>query len=40
MLPAAYIPDDGPVDEPEEEVKDPDEPAAFNPNPAARQIPQ
>lgn len=40
VLPAAYIPDDGPVDEPEEEVKDPDEPAAFNPNPAARQIPQ
>ena len=40
VLPAAYLPDDGPVDEPEEEVKDPDEPAAFNPNPAARQIPQ
>ena len=40
VLPAAYLPDDGSVDEPDEEVKDPDEPAAFNPNPAARQIPQ
>ncbi len=40
VLPAAYIPADGSADEPEEEVKDPDEPAAFNPNPAARQIPQ
>ena len=40
VLPAAYLPDDGSVDEPEEEVKDPDEPAAFNPNPAARQMPQ
>jgi hypothetical protein len=40
VLPAAYIPDGGSADEPEEEVKDPDEPAVFNPNPAARQIPQ
>jgi hypothetical protein len=40
VLPAAYISDDGSADEPDEEVKDPDEPAAFNPNPAARQIPQ
>ena len=40
VLPAAYIPADEAADEPEEEVKDPDEPAAFNPNPAARQIPQ
>ena len=40
VLPAAYIPADGSADEPEEEVKDPDEPAVFNPNPAARQIQQ
>ncbi len=40
VLPAAYLPDDGSVDEPDEEVKDPDEPAVFNPDPAARKIPQ
>ena len=39
VLPAAYIPDDGSADAPAVEVQDPDEPAAFNPNPAARQIP-
>jgi len=40
VLPAAYIPSDGSEGEPDEEVKDPDEPAVFNPDPAARQIPQ
>ncbi len=40
VLPAAYIPGDPSTGEGDEEVKDPDEPAIFNPDPAARQIPQ